>query len=64
MKHWHIMQNQSGLAGIFKHAGLGFVVTYKKDILVRAKIPSMEPSITTTQWRSQFFIHSAEFPNQ
>jgi len=45
MKHWHTIQNQPGLVQIFKHEP---IVSYRKekslkDILVRAKIPSIKP---------------------
>jgi len=45
MKYWHIIQNQLGLAQLVKHE---LIVSYRKekslkDILVRAKIPSIKP---------------------
>jgi len=45
MKHWHIIQNQPGLAQIFKHEP---IVSYRKekslkDNHVRAKVPSIKP---------------------
>ena len=44
-KHWHIIQNQPGLAQIFKHEP---IVSYRKekslkDVLARAKVPSIKP---------------------